>query len=80
VGWVKQDVCSGLYACNFCINSSGRRVISDSLDQVVRMGWTVSKKIGRKLVDEVSDGSNTKGALQMAEGIPPGIEHPLSHR
>jgi hypothetical protein len=32
------------------------------------MGWIVSKNFGRKLVDEVSDGFNIKGVVQMGDG------------
>jgi hypothetical protein len=37
------------------------------------MRWTVSKKFGRKLVDEVSDGFNIKGFMQMGDGSTPEI-------
>jgi hypothetical protein len=43
-------------------------VASDLLDQGVRMGWTVSKAFGRKLVDEVSDGFSIMGVAQMGDG------------
>jgi hypothetical protein len=32
------------------------------------MGWTFSKQFGRKLIDEVSDGFNIKGVVQMGVG------------
>jgi hypothetical protein len=32
------------------------------------MGWTVSKKFGRKLVDEVSDLFVIKSVVQMVDG------------
>jgi hypothetical protein len=37
------------------------------------MGWTVSKNVGRKLVDEVSDVFSVKGVVQMGDGSIPGI-------
>jgi hypothetical protein len=47
-------------------------VISDLLDQAVRVGWTVSKTFNRKLIDEVSDWFN-KEAVQMRDGSDPKI-------
>ena len=41
----------------------GLSVISDLLDQGVRMGWTVSKTFGRKF--------DIKGVVQMGEGSSP---------
>ena len=43
--------------------------MSDLVDQEVRMGWTFSRKFGRKLVDEISDGFDIKGIVQMGGGI-----------
>jgi hypothetical protein len=37
------------------------------------MGWTVNKTFGLKLVEEVSDGFNIKGVVQMGDGSTPGI-------
>jgi hypothetical protein len=37
------------------------------------MGWTVSKKFGGKLADEISDGSNTKSVVQRGDGSTCGI-------
>jgi hypothetical protein len=36
------------------------------------MGWAVSKKFGRKVVDEVSDGCNIKGVVRMGDGCTSG--------
>jgi hypothetical protein len=35
------------------------------------MGWAVSKTFGRKLMDEVSDGFDIKGVVQMGDGSSP---------
>ena len=43
--------------------------MSDLLDWGIRMGWTVSRKFGRKLVDEISDGFDIKGIVEMGGGI-----------
>jgi hypothetical protein len=37
------------------------------------MRWTFSRKFGRKLVDEVSDGFSNKGVVQIGHGSAPGI-------
>ena len=65
---------SVVYVCRLCMQSSGRLGCnSDLLDQGIRMGWIVSKTFGRKLVDEVLDGFNIKGVVQIGNGSTPEI-------
>jgi hypothetical protein len=51
----------------------GESIISDLLDQGIRMGWTFSKQFYRKLVDEISNRFDIKGVVQMEDGSSPGI-------
>jgi hypothetical protein len=46
-----------VYVCKFCINRSGRLECNFLfVGPGVRIAWTVSKKFGHTLVDEVSGG------------------------
>ena len=65
---------SVVYVYTLCMKTSGRRECNFRFVGLgVRMGWTFSKTFGRKLVDEVSDGFNIKGVVQMGDESAPGI-------
>jgi hypothetical protein len=61
VSWLQQDTFRSFMFVG-CVYR-----VQVLLDQGVRMGWTVSKTFGSKLVDEVSDGFNIKGVVQMGD-------------